>query len=255
MATKSRLSILFLLTVGTAAISFFSVKKVVSAQGRVALTATRRQSVYDRTGTAHLVETAVYAIRGDGSTVRAWSVAKPGNGGTGTAMERRIIDLSSAEEVSIDGLTDSTTTAPIPKQALNFYRTPPKCTTDIAPMRGNMLGYEVVRNVEDRQTSTRLIRTEEWRAPALDCLVLKETIFFGRTQADLYTSNINEVLEVKIGEPSPALFERPTEYTERAPSQQSAEYARRYPAAVCPACSKGDQEADEAYYRRRAKSN
>ena len=250
-----RLSIFLALIIAIAAISFFSVKKVVvSAQGRVALTATEQKTTYDRTTGNARVRTVVHAIRGDGSAVEAWSVAKPGNN-TGTAMKRRIIDLASAEEVAIDGLTESTTTTPIPTQTLNYYRMQPKCTTSASPMRATLLGYEVVRIIDERKTSTRLIRREEWRAPALDCLVLKKMVSFGKTEADLSISNINEVVEIKVGEPSPTFFTKPTGYTERSPSQVSAEHARRYPEDVCPACTRTDQEMDALYYHRRAQRN
>jgi hypothetical protein len=252
MAMSSRIPIFLLLTAVTAAISFVSVKTVVvSAQARVALTTTQQKTTYVRSGAVRSVKTVLRGIRSDGSIAEEWSVAAPGNN-TRSALQRRIIDLSNSEEVSIDGLTESTTSAPIAAQMVNYHRIAPKCAISASSLRGNMLGYEVVRNVVDRKTASRLIRTEEWLAPALDCLVMKKTISFGKAEADLHISNINEIVEIKIGEPSPALFERPTDYTERSPSQQSAEYAKRYPEAFCAACTKNDQDMDALYYRRRA---
>src|SRR5687768_11876505 len=108
---------LMLATVLTAGISFFFVKSTflrLSAQDIRAFTATRHDRVYDRAGVVRLEETTVHAVRGDLSTVRARTLAKPLN--RGLAEQRTIFDLSLAEEVSVDGLTESISSVPLSKQ-------------------------------------------------------------------------------------------------------------------------------------------
>jgi hypothetical protein len=102
------LSVLTSLTTLIAAVSFTLVQKIVLAQDKTALTATVRESLYDQAGSVRRTRTFILAKRRDGSTVRARSWTKPGD--RGVTEQRLILDLSGAEEVFIDGLTESFTT-------------------------------------------------------------------------------------------------------------------------------------------------
>ena len=235
-----------LLTVLAGVGSFPIGHNVLLAQDRAAFTVTIQESALDRSGKTVRAQTVVFAVRGDGSTVRARTLKKPGN--RGAATQRLITDLARAEEVSIDDLTDSINTVPLLSQAVEFHRRPAECTSENPPVRASLLGYEVVRDVKNIGSSQgRIFRKEEWRAPALDCFPLKDTLFLGRTEADLYIAKVDEVLQVTLGEPSASLFERPAGYFERSPLQWRQEFARRYPGAVCPTCGEG-----ESYDRRQS---
>lgn len=241
------------LTAGAAGVSFLAVQRTTSAQGRVAFTASALHSVYKRSGEVVLTDELVLATRSDGSTARVRRVAAPGN--RGVAAQKTIVDLAHAEKVYTDGLTDSRTSYPVPKVGVEqLSRKPFTCASDASAARDRMLGYEVVRVVQDLQSGgDMLVRREEWRAAALDCFPLKSTTFRGRTEADMYTSSITEVSQVTVGEPAPSLFETPAAYVERSPSQRRQEFNARYPetaAQVCHSCLQtGDQRADEVYFR------
>jgi hypothetical protein len=99
------------LTALTAALSFRLVQTIALAQDKTALTVTVQESIYDKTGSVRRTETFVLAKRSDGSTVKARSVPMPGT--RGPAGQRQVLDLSSAEEVFVDGLTESITTIPL----------------------------------------------------------------------------------------------------------------------------------------------
>ena len=85
----------------------------------------------------------MFAVRGDGSTVRA-NVAAP--------LKRLIFDLTRAEQVSIDAL--------------------------------------------------------------------KQVLYLGLAEADVYTAKVDEAIQITAGEPSAVLFERPAGYIERSPVQR-----------------------------------
>jgi hypothetical protein len=243
----TRPTVLTALTLFVASMSFLLVHRIIFAQGRVAFTATTRQVVYYRSGKVFLTEMGLFAVRSDSSTTRVRYVSVPSN--HGVVIQRTLHDLARAEEVFIDELTESTTTTPLRTDAVTFYKRPSTCTTQAAPPHQNMLGFDVVRDVQ--RVGARL--REEWRAAALDCYALKQTLSLGATDADLYISNVHEVVQISEGEPAAWLFARPANYIERPPSQRTKELLNRYPDLSCPSCVKeSDSADDEAYYRRQA---
>ncbi|MGH9782554.1 MAG: hypothetical protein ACRD88_00065, partial [Terriglobia bacterium] len=69
--------------------------------------------------------------------------------------------------------------------------------------------------VDERVRPSTTFRMEQWLAPALDCLPLKQIFYVGSTPADVYAANVKEVTEVTIGEPPSTLFEKPSGYKQR----------------------------------------
>ena len=220
-AFRYRFVALAALTAATATVSFLAVRRTLSAQSRVAFSATATHSIYKRSGEAALKEELVQATRSDGSTASVRRIIVPAI--YGATEQKRIVDLSRAEEVSVDGFTDSLLTYPLPRVGVEYLRRKPSsCTTDDAAQRVSMLGYEVVRAVRDLPAGEKYLeRIEEWRAPALDCFPLKSTTVRGPSEADLYVSSVTEVSQVTVGEPAPSFFETPPGYVERSPSQRS----------------------------------
>lgn len=214
-------------------------------------TATIREQAYNRSGGVVLSQVVVIAVRSDGSRVRLRTLNKPDAGGS--ASQRWIVDLTRAEEVWVDDLTESTTTVPLRGSEIEFRFGRSACAGGIAPGTEMILGYQVVRRVHDIIRSPhRVLRQERWLAPGLGCLPLKEVLLIGKTDADVYVSKINEVVSVVPGEPAPALFHKPEGYTERSPSARRSEFNRRYPRVSCPACAlDNDRRSDEAYNRQR----
>ncbi len=252
MRTRSTfLSIVALATVITAVVSFTFVRRIARAQAKdtTALTATFRESLYDQSGTVQRAQNFFYAIRSDGSTVRGRSLSKPGN--RGATEQRSIVNLSTAEEIVVDGLTQSITTIPLSKKLVEEFSRPGCTGRGESANRDTILGYEVIEVVDysaDRET-----RAERWLAPSLGCLALKTAYSHRTPESGSYrVVNVREALEVRVGEPAASLFEKPSGYVERAPSARRSEYYRRYPAkSPCPECVKSnDQEADEKYFGR-----
>jgi hypothetical protein len=226
-------------------------RETIRAQARVALVVTESESSYNRSGELKIRGTSIIGVRSDGSTVLSQNLPKPGN--RGVAEMRTIIDLGKREEIAVDGLTESVSTVPISSQHVELYRKGDTCTTDDPQARSVLLGYEVVRTVEDRIRPTRVLRIEKWLAPALNCFPLKQVLSLGKTTADLYAASIKEVTQVTLREPPPSLFEPPAGYQERYPSQRREEFSRRYPeVAISERLLEADREADKIYHQRQA---
>lgn len=249
MMTK-RLMLLLLFALAAFVGSFMLIKNVVLAQERISLIATGTESNYDHSGTITRTQAYFVAIRADGSTVRGRTLSKPGN--RGIVEQRSIRDLSSGEEIIVDGLTESIMTTPIKPQHVEIEKRVPKCPIQDSTVRGSMVGYDVIRVVRDRPDPVRFVRFERWLAPALNCLALKEITYSGSTASDLRTASVKEVAKVTLGNPPSVLFEKPVGYPEKSPSQRSQEFYARYPERSCPKCLlETDRLEDENYYRRR----
>lgn len=100
--SHTRLVTLTWLTIMAGGVSLLLIP-VLPAQAPAVFTATLEEWAYDRSGKLRLTHTGLHAVRGDGSTVRARNVKRPDNNGHVT--QRNIIDLTHAEEISIDALT------------------------------------------------------------------------------------------------------------------------------------------------------
>jgi hypothetical protein len=243
--------VLSLLPIATFVSSFGISKQVILAQGRTALTATETESVYDRAGEVKTSTNKVIGVRSDGSTVRALTVSIPGD--RGVAELRHILDLSKGEEIVVDGLTESVSTFPIPSRGVDLHKQMPRCTTEDPRTRGFLLGYDVVQVVYERARATRTFRQEQWLAPALNCLPLKQIFYIGSTAADMYAANVKEVTQITTTEPPPVLFEKPSGYAERSASQRRSEFSRRYPEVPIPEpLREADREDDRLYHLRQA---
>jgi hypothetical protein len=250
-----RIVVLSVLTAATALVSFFGVKTAALAQGHAAFTAMSYDTVLDRSGNEVRKEQRLVAVRRDGSRVNVRYLRAPDE--RGLAAQKHILDLPRAEEVSSDELTESVTTLPLRKTAVEYYQRLPECTIQDAAERSTMLGYEVVRVVRQPGTpgDNMIVRWDDWVAPALNCFPLKRTVLRGRAEADLYISNVSEVYQVKVGEPEASLFERPAGYVERSPLQRKEEFKKRYPetaARSCESCSQSTSEAEGLYLRRQS---
>lgn len=247
--TRRRIAFVFL-TLCAALSGLIVAQRVILAQDRVAFTAMIRESAFDKSGKLVLQQIVSYGVREDGSRVSVRTLEQPG--GSGTATQRRIFDLAAAEEVSIDGLTDSVTTIPLLQQSVAAYRRKADCSSEGTELHSRLLGYDVIRYVNDvKRAGGRIFREEEWRAPALDCFTLKKNLYLGQSEADLQVVKINEVIQVVKEAPAQALFERPQGYFERSPLQRRAEFQKRYPGVDCPTCVvQSETDLDAMYYRR-----
>jgi len=226
-----RIALLLVLSLGLGALTFVGVRKLkLQAQpaGRNPFTAFTLERYYDGSGALVRSYNSIYAVRSDGSWVRIWPWQDP----NGRYVEiREIWDFSAKENIGIDGLTDSVTTWPLSDGQVAAFRIPDKtCADDLTLERATLLGYEVVKvQRQTLQTSRKFVERDEfWLAPALDCFRLREVLASGTIGGDIARTTEREVIFVIPGEPSPALFQIPPDYTERSPSQVAAEFARRF---------------------------
>src|SRR5690242_20145174 len=108
---------ILLLAIGVAAISFLLTRRVLLAQDRVAFTAKRRETAYRPSGEVGSAFNVVFGVRSDGSTVRVQALVEPepvrDTSWRPGVSQRLIRDLRIAEQVSVDGLTESITTVPL----------------------------------------------------------------------------------------------------------------------------------------------
>jgi hypothetical protein len=171
------------------------------------------------------VEYKIVALRADGSRAEWREVQSPAGA---IAVQREISDLPSGTRILLDGLTNSRVVYRFPEDTVAVARMRRNCPGSADGER--ILGYEVSRQVEERQDEKhdQLVRSEAWLAPSLDCVALRERRTVQSKGQSTWTTNLREVVSVAIGEPDPKYFAVPADYMERKPSEVLAEYKRRY---------------------------
>lgn len=145
------------------------------------------------------------------------------------------------------GLTKSVTTYPLDDRTVGYYAMPRTlCTKEPGAERGKLLGYDVVKVTRELKLATgEVMRIENWQAPALNCFTLAEAATKGPADGPQLRTT-KEVVAIFEGDPSPSLFETPTGYTERSPSQATAEWTRLFPGqSSC--CDESMPKLDDAY--------
>lgn len=169
----------------------------------------------------------VLAKRRDGSIARMRSVPKPGK--RGVAEQRLVLNLASAGEFFVGGLTQSVTTMPLSSDLVRHCKKRPECSGSVgATDEGTILGYDTFRVVEYTGGPENRLRTERWLAPALGRFELKTVYSHGNSEPDsFFIVNVREAVQVTIGEPAADLFEKPAGYVERSPSARSKEFYNR----------------------------
>lgn len=181
------------------------------------------------------------AFKADGSSAIAYRRESPGH----VWMDIRVVrDLSAGKAITVDPFTDSLITYPLSARSVVFYHNRSRALTFL-PMRtectsapantphSTILGYAVVqlqRTMGFPGAPGTQVQDEAWEAPELGCFPLEETHTL--TNPDGLTHKfVRLALSVVPGSPSPALFEIPSNYAERPPSQVFAAFARRYPSS------------------------
>jgi hypothetical protein len=86
-----------------------------------------------------------------------------------------------------------------------------------------------------------------WEAPALSCFPLKQINYIGPAGGELKALNVYTAKSVVVGEPEASLFAVPSGFTERSPSGEAREFARRYPKAA-QASAPAHPVQDDIYY-------
>jgi hypothetical protein len=246
MNRKFRLVIFVLLSVATAIASFTFVRSLSmhgQASTRKPFTAVLVEKQYPN-DSEQPTRTEVYlrAFRADGSQVTVKRGQSPHQEWKET---KTIMDLPGSKRVAVDQFTESFTTYPLTAGDVGHYRSWPKseCTSRPELPQSTLLGYEVRKVQKQLGSGTHL---ELLMAPALDCFELQEAWSVGPAAGPKHRVT-RQALYVIEGEPPAALFEIPAGYAERAPSEVSAEFVRRFPEHQPPFSSETAQGMDEVY--------
>jgi hypothetical protein len=193
--------------------------------------------------TEHFLE----AFRSDGSKV--WLVWRRFPDGQWYS-QKSVSDAANGAQVTIDEATKSRSTTYLSASDVASLKSAPSvCADEPKPKHATVLGFDVVLQSRKIRTSGGdVYRTEEWRAPALNCYPLRAT--FTRTRPNgLVDRTAREAISVIPGEPADSLFGLDAGYPELSPSQMSAEYERRFGR---PIVSPGRaRQLDDNYYSQR----
>lgn len=217
------------LTVTVAATTSLVVRKIYAQRGPQAYTATKVEKFLTAPGVYGVQEESIVAVRSDGSIVEVRRRTAP----DGRVVEqKRVSDAPSRKRTVVDGLTDSVTTYRISDTELPrmVTRTEQCATSQPGAARVSMLGHEVVRDEREYKHNASTKRVDAWRAPALNCLALKETFTLTQADGSQFVTNLREVTSVVLGEPDASLFSIPVHYKERSPSEVFQQHDTRYSA-------------------------
>lgn len=240
------------LGLAVAFVSFQATRKavVMSQEARAtAFTATVKVTGLRHDGTVAYTKYYLHGARSDGSWVDLERKRDP----NGHWSEGKILfNLPEKRRITVDGLTDSLTTYPLSEGDISVSRLiASSCVAGPAKEHGNILGYDVVKVVNDAPVGAgEMLHHESWQAPALGCYELSRKSTLGPVSGSP-ASVVVEVLAVAEGEPPSSWFSLPPSFVERTPTQVFAEFSRRFPGREGAPGSTGNK-LDQAYESSRA---
>lgn len=179
----------------------------------------------ERFGDMSVERQLVKAIRSDRSEVelRKWRSLD----GKKAADKFTVKDFREGRRVVVDHRTRSTTTYALSREHLDFIALQQvDCKAIPAGAEaGTMLGIEVYKMSRTLWDAAKTVR-EAWVAPGLECAVLLEQFYQTGPGNKRNLVTERRAVEVAVGEPPAFLFEIPTGYTERSPSEVLAEQTK-----------------------------
>ncbi len=161
---------------------------------------------------------------------------------------RSIADLSEKKTIFIDPVTKTTKTGFLTSGEIFFRRASMQnCSSGNSK---SILGWDVYELSRTIQSGPLQVSQEEWRAPGLGCQALEVHQRITDSKGALLQVQDTAVQNVQLGEPDPKIFEVPSDYTERTPSQWAEEVSKTR-GKQCTACtSKQFQMLDDVYRSR-----
>lgn len=194
------------------------------------------------------------AVRSDGSWVEAVQTEASGEV-QGILLRRKITDVANRKRVVVDPLTESITTYPLSHAAAQAFAIKSLHSCEANGTRlgtDRILGFDVdIVEVQKRYDSPAVSNTrrmKSWVAPELDCFPLRREIEMDVASKPTKKA-IEAVTNISMGEPDRGLFEIPSNYKERSPSEVLAEAGRRFPNrfGACKGCRAGNMQHDDVY--------
>jgi hypothetical protein len=173
-------------------------------------------------------ENQLHAFRSDGSYVRILQRQTPNKEMVNVSW---IVDANTGKSISIHPETETTMTSYLPKEQLDtqFRALNRSCSQGSSGEHRVIRGFDTVKTVQSIGAAPGdRSEIEEWKAPALDCFSLTQTLTQLAPDGTEHKT-IRTATFVILGEPAGSLFEVPSGFTERSPSEAAAEFARRFP--------------------------
>jgi hypothetical protein len=241
---KKRATLLVLIALTTFAILAISrgPRFMASPTPQTSFTATLVERRFSPTGVQIYEEQLIRAV-GTTGTVEIIRRLDP----LGHWVEMKsIVDFRRQERIVIDPITESRTTYLKVGNRYPFREAlqTSDCSGDPTVETDVIAGYRVMRVLKPWRPDEPESKWERWFAPELGCFALKETI----THSGGTPSTTREVIFVLRGEPPSSLFEVPSNYTERSPSEVLAEFARRF-GKRAPDFERTGEVLDRSYYQ------
>lgn len=224
----------------------------VQAQGEnAAFTATVVTKQYDSLGNETVSQSTIFARKASGSTVTIRDSFR-------NAQSSKSTTIQSIEEMTaISALNDSKVkmTTRLSTEHLDRLRANQgrACATDSASAAQAVLGIPVVTksSMQDGSDGKKAV-IELMLAPSLGCYPMKKDRRVVDANGKLVVREMQEVVNVTLGEPNPALFTIPDDFLEKKPSEAYATEAARLGDPECKTCSSRNLGiADDRYVRNR----
>lgn len=199
-----------------------------------------------------LISFKTVAVRQDGSYAVLWHLEDPSDKAR-TVYRKKIVDVTAKKRVVVEPFGESVTTYPLSPKAADSLAIKPslQCGANTSPA-GKLLGFEVVLTEEtEALPGIGEMKIKSWMAPGLGCFPMRQEVCV-YSQGSETQKTVKSVTNLVLAEPEAWVFDVPSTYVERTPSQAMAEAARRYPnLASCRSCPAGSSVLDEAYFSHR----
>jgi hypothetical protein len=139
--------------------------------------------------------------------------------------QKIIVDVQTGKRILAEGVTQSLTTYLLSDKLVQTYRFP-SSTCESGKEDGVILGQRVLlREIRAPSPNDRVVQS--WYAPDLGCILLKDVLKKVNVDGTVSILFQKEATQITFGEPDPSLFVVPS-WTERSPSEVSAEVKRRF---------------------------
>lgn len=219
------------------------------AQGeRKPFTLTEVTRYYAPDGKDTTTETTIFGVRSDGSWFRDFTRQfDSADGKPRTVNFRKFADFSRGLRVSLFPALQAVTTTPAERQA------PPEPACAEGQPDGTILGQPVRLVTKVAHMDDRTVERKMWVAPDLGCHILRLQTAVTMSDGRSGGTNSMEVASISPGDPSPAYFLAPRGWTEKPPSEVTAEAAALTNAPPCPNCDATGAMLDNAYRASRAR--
>jgi hypothetical protein len=221
----------------------FKISKIVHASPATGpFTVTTTEKAFDASGNQQRLETIVFATGVNGSRVVATTRKFPDGQ---DRVIRRILEVNAKKLIVVDEATKSIVTYPLPPEGVEFLSR--GCSIPAGAETAVLSGAAIFKYSETKEYGEDVKAVgEEWRAPSLGCLALRQTHSMFRNDK-LAGKSTRELVSIVNGEPDPSLFAIPTDYVERSPSEALSVYHQLFPTRpATPAATL--EKLDKAYH-------